>query len=122
MFRNTIWAMVAMAVAISWAGALSGQENSRYEPPQVIAAEEPVYPVNVVNPGTVVLEVTLDPAGEIEAVKVVQAAAGFNEEAQRVIRKWKFAPARLDGKPVRSVIPVVFSFSQPLVWRPGKAQ
>ena len=122
MSKNTIGAVAAIAVVFSFAGALSGQEKLRYEPPQVIAAVEPVYPLNVVNPGTVILEVSLDPAGEIEEVKVVQAAPGFTQEAQRVIQMWKFKPARLNGEPVRSVIPVAFSFSQPLIWRPGKPQ
>ena len=122
MSKNTIGAVAAIAVVFSFAGALSGQEKLRYEPPQVIAAVEPVYPLNVVNPGTVVLEVSLDPAGEIEEVKVVQAAPGFTQEAQRVIQMWKFKPARLNGEPVRSVIPVAFSFSQPLIWRPGKTK
>ena len=122
MSKNIIGAVSAIAVVLSFAAALSGQEKPRFEPPQVLAAEEPVYPFNAVNPGTVVLEISLDPTGKIEEVKVVQAAPGFTQEAQRVIQKWKFKPARLNGEPIRSVIPVAFSFSQPLIWRPRKTQ
>lgn len=120
MFTKTSGAVAALIVALSLAKVLSGQQRPHFEPPQVIAAEEPVYPLNVVNTGTVVLEVMLDPEGKIEAVKVVQGAPGFTQEAQRAIQRWKFRPARLDGKPIRSVIPVAFSFSRPPIWWPRK--
>ncbi|MBI4461208.1 MAG: energy transducer TonB [Acidobacteria bacterium] len=127
-----VWVVAAVVLAIGLAagsfgqagqGGLAGRERADYEPPQVLAAAEPVYPWNAVNPGTVVLEVSLDAAGKIEQVRVVQAAAGFTDEAQRAIQKWKFKAARLNGEPVPSVIPVAFSFSQPAIWQqPSKTR
>jgi TonB family protein len=77
-----------------------------------------VYPANVVSPGTVVLEVAVGTDGRIEDVRVVRAMPPFTEEAMKAIQQWKFAPATIDGEPVRAVIPVAFSFSRPSVWWP----
>ena len=87
-----------------------------FQPPQVIAAVEPSYPANTVAGGTVVLKVTVGKSGEIEDVHVLQEAKGFTQQAIDAVRKWKFEPAKLDGKPVTASIPVAFSFSQPIVW------
>ena len=108
-----------LALLVGIAGPLSIQTNSpRFEPAKAVATAEAVYPANAVNPGTVVLEVTIGSSGQIEDVKAVRAASPFTQEALAAVRKWKFSPAKLDGQPIRSVIPVSFSFSQPTVWWP----
>jgi TonB family protein len=87
-----------------------------FQPPQVISTVEPSYPANTVSGGTVVLKVTVGASGEIESVRVMQEARGFTQQAIEAVRKWKFKPATLDGKPVMASMPVAFSFSQPIVW------
>jgi len=87
-----------------------------FEPPQVISTVEPTYPVNTVAGGTVVLKVTISPSGEIAEVRVLQEAKGFTNLAIEAVKKWKFEPAKLDGRPITASIPVSFSFSQPIVW------
>ena len=102
---------------------LRSQETAPvFEPPEIIATAEAVYPANAVNWGTVVLRVTIGAKGEIEDVKVVRSFPGFDEQALSSIQQWKFRPARLDGKPIRSAIPVAFSFSQPRAWWFGTRQ
>lgn len=86
----------------------------RYEPPTVVSSSEPVYPVMAMGSGTVVLGVRIDAAGEIQDVKVIKDSEGFRSSALDAIKKWKFKPAMLDGKPVPSVVPVAFSFSWPV--------
>jgi len=65
--------------------------------------------------GTVVLEVALDEAGKISDVRVVRGIASLTEPAERSVRQWKFRPAKMDGKPLPSKIPVAFSFVPPNV-------
>jgi TonB family protein len=117
--RAKIMPLAALVLIAGLALPMKAQDKaSRFEPAKVISSVEPVYPPNVVNPGTVVLEVTVGPSGEIENVKVARDAPGFTGEAQRVVRMWKFKAATLDGRPVRSVISIAFSFSQPPVTWP----
>ncbi len=95
----------------------SGQGPAlNFQPPQVVSTVEPSYPANTVAGGTVVLEVTVSASGEVKDVRVLQKAGGFTQEAIAAVRKWKFKPASLDGKPVTASIPAAFSFSQPIVW------
>ena len=90
--------------------------STDFQPPQVVSTVEPSYPANTVAGGTVVVKVTISSNGEIQDVRVLQAAGGFTQQALEAVRKWKFEPARFNGKPVEASIPVVFSFSQPIVW------
>ena len=94
-----------------------GQKSSTdFLPPQIISTVEPSYPPNAVAGGTVILKVTINSRGGIGDVQVLQEAKGFTQQAIETVRKWKFGPAKLDGKPVEASIPVAFSFSQPIVW------
>jgi TonB family protein len=98
-----------------------GQKSSTdFQPPQVISTVEPSYPPNVVAGGTVILKVTVNSSGGIGDVQVLHEAKGFTQHAIQTVRKWKFKPAKLDGRPVEASIPVAFSFSQPIVWWNGQ--
>ncbi len=88
--------------------------TSNYEPASVVSSSEPVYPNLAMGPGTVVLAVSIDAAGEIQDVKITQTSEAFKSSALEAIKKWKFKPAMLNGKPVPSVVPVAFSFSWPV--------
>jgi TonB family protein len=87
-----------------------------YEPPRVVSAVDAAYPVNSVAFGTVVLEVALDSAGKVERVKVVRDISPLTDSAEQAVRQWKFSPARLDGRPVASSLPVAFTFVRPDLW------
>ncbi|PYV45223.1 MAG: hypothetical protein DMG06_03260 [Acidobacteria bacterium] len=112
-------AFTALALFAGLAFPARGQDNPlRFVPAQVISTADAVYPPNVVNPGMVVFEVTVGASGNIENVKVVRDGPGFTGTAQQAVRKWKFKPATFNGQPVRSVVPVAFSFAQPLITQP----
>ena len=87
--------------------------DQSFEPATVVSSSEPVYPVMAMGAGTVVLAVSIDAAGEIQDVKLIKGSRAFNSSALEAIKKWKFKPAMLEGKPTPSVIPVAFSFSWP---------
>ena len=88
--------------------------TSSYEPASVVSTSDPVYPAMTMGPGTVVLAVSIDADGEIQDVKVTQNSEAFKSSALDAIKKWKFKPATLNGKPVPSVVPVAMSFSWPI--------
>jgi len=111
---------IGLLMCLALFGApLSAQRQNpslNFQPPQVISTVEPSYPPNAVAGGTVVLEVTVSASGEIKDVRVLRESSGFTQQAIETVRKWKFKPASLEGKPVTASIPVAFSFSQPIVW------
>lgn len=87
----------------------------RFDPPTVVGVVDAVYPLQSVVSGTVVLEVSLDENGKITGVRVVQEIASLTEPAKDSVLQWKFAGAKLDGKPVPSKVTVAFSFVPPNV-------
>ena len=76
-------------------------------PAQVISPRQPAYLATPIPADTVLLEVTIDPQGEVDDVRVLRDYRGEAAEALREIQDWKFRPAMIEGKPIRSTIPVV---------------
>lgn len=117
--KSPRWLLVFLALALVPAAAPAQQEPSedelRFAPARVLETVEAAYPVNSIAAGTVVLEVMVSATGEIEEVKVVRGIASLTEAAERAVRRWRFAPATLDGRPVRSAVPVAFTFNRPVV-------
>jgi protein TonB len=92
----------------------------RYEPPKVVHSVQANYPVNsVAAGGAVVLEAELDETGALREMRVLRDVPSLTQPAKAALRQWKFEPARLDGKPVASRLPVVFSFNIPYWCGPG---
>jgi protein TonB len=67
---------------------------------------EPKYPIQAARDGKegyVILSFTINEAGGVEDVKVVEAQPKrvFDKEAKRALRKWKYKPKVVDGKAQR---------------------
>ena len=61
--------------------------------------------------GHVVLAITVTSKGEVTQIRVVKSlGSGLDEKAVEAVRKWKFKPARKDGKPVSVSVAVDISF------------
>lgn len=118
MRRLLSWlAMLALAATLSLAQLQEAREP-RFEPVEIVSAADFLYPVRSVAFGTVVLQVTVEPDGVVGDVKVVKDIKSLTPEALRCVKKWKFKPARLDGKPIRSTMAVAFTFNVPFIGNP----
>jgi protein TonB len=67
---------------------------------------EPKYPVQAARDGKegwVILSFTIDELGGVTDVDVIDADPKrvFDREAKRALRKWKYKPKVVDGKPVK---------------------
>lgn len=61
--------------------------------------------------GDVIIEVTIDSAGNVVETKIVQAIGqGIDEKIAATLRHWHYQPATLDGLPVASKHDVHFHF------------
>jgi protein TonB len=111
---------IILAAGVMLAATLAlAQWPERGEPkfvaPQVAATAPAPYPPNSIAEGTVILELTIGPGGNIEGVQVVRGVASLTEAAERSVRQWKFCPATLEGRPVRADVAVAFTFTRPVV-------
>jgi hypothetical protein len=84
-----------------------------YAPPGIVSVTYPKYLVNSVTAGSVIIQVTVGPTGNHEAIDVLRAMGPFTALAIDAAGKWEFQAATLRGKPVRSKLAVAFLFQPP---------
>ena len=63
--------------------------------------------------GTVVLEGTVSESGQVEDLRVVSGPAVLTEAAMDAVRKWRYTPYTLNGKPIRKQTLINISFISP---------
>jgi len=71
------------------------------------------YPINSVASGSVLLQATVDSAGDAKSVKILHGMDGFDGFAQSALKNWRFSAASLHGKPVTAKVVVAFIFQSP---------
>lgn len=93
----------------------AGERTARaagVEPPEGL--DTPVaYPDGQTTSASVVLELEIDASGAVTSTRVVLGASPFAEAATDAARTWRFAPARLDGRPVAVRIRYTVQFEPP---------
>jgi len=94
-------------------------DDGNYESPRRIEFEHPDYPERARQTrqaGAVIARVVIDENGNVGDVcflHVDPAGAGFEEAAARAFLRWRYEPARLDGKPVPVYMIATASWSTP---------
>jgi TonB family protein len=90
------------------------REGSKLAPPRVLQRVDAVYPAEAQREGrsgTVLLDLELDAEGTITSIAVKESAGhGFDEAAIEALRRFRFAPATLDGKPVPARVTYSYKF------------
>jgi len=127
---NAVASIVTVAVTFNPAPPLSAnvplpplvQQSERapihldFHPAGVTQATFPTYPVNALNPGTVILEASINEAGRVHQTSVLRDAPPFTASALRAVGDWRFISANLNGMPVESKVVLVFCFRQSVTY------
>lgn len=87
-------------------------------PPRRVHSVQPDYPEIARRAGvegTVVLHITVGKDGRVEEARVVRSTTMgiFDEPAREAVLKWRFEPARVDGRPVRATFRQTLQFTIP---------
>ncbi len=86
-------------------------------PPSLKKQEEAAYPKEALDrrvEGTVGLELVVDEDGKVEDARVTRSAgSGFDESALAAARKFRFEPARKNGRSLRSAVQFNYEFHLP---------
>jgi TonB family protein len=73
-------------------------------PPQAIRQQIPAFPGRVTIAKSGVLEVVIDPTGNVESAMMrVPVNAQYDRMATNAAKSWQYQPATVDGRPVRFV-------------------
>ena len=91
-----------------------------YTPPIPIVTTEALYPVNSFAMGSVTLTVVVEEDGRVSEAKVLKSIPSLDEPSVRAARQWRFEPARLDGRRVRSAASISFVYDRGLFRTVGK--
>jgi hypothetical protein len=75
-------------------------EHNNYVPVGVLSFAYPAYPVNSVAWGSVVVQLTVDHAGEVKGVDFLYGMEVFKSFVSDALKQWRFQPATLNGKPI----------------------
>jgi protein TonB len=82
--------------------------------PALIERVEPEYPPLAVRAqvqGVVILEAVVDRQGSVEDVRVLRSIPLLDRAAIDAVRRWRYSPLLLNGRPERFVLTVTLSFS-----------
>jgi len=83
------------------------------KPPRLVSSVQPVYPAMARNAGIegdVVMDTTIDRAGNVTNVKVVSGPPMLRQAALDALRQWKYEPSQLNGEPVPVQVTVTIKF------------
>ncbi len=107
---------VCLAVALTIAGFAQEGAKKLTRPEALSAAvskAQPDYPAiarQLKIQGDVELEAVVSETGTVEKVNIVSGNPVLTRPASDALKRWKFTPAQADGKPVKALAPVVFTF------------
>jgi hypothetical protein len=91
----------------------SDDDGEDYTPVGILSFAYPDYPVNSVVWGSVLVQATVDSAGDVKDVNLLHGMANFNSFAKGALKNWRFRAATLRGRPVTSNIVIAFIFQPP---------
>jgi protein TonB len=88
--------------------------HSGIEAPQKISDKAPVYPAIATAArveGLVILEATIDEAGQVVDLKVLRSVPMLDAAALDAVKQWRYRPARLNGVPIPVIVTVTVRFA-----------
>ena len=88
--------------------------HAHVDPPRLLRKTSPIYPPTALAShisGTVVLQAKIGANGHVEGVDILRGSGLFAFAATNAVRQWKYQPAQVDGRPVKSDVVITVNFS-----------
>jgi protein TonB len=112
---TSFFRVILLGAALLLGSACFAQDSKFDEPPMPTKTVPPIYPSALKRDGIsgmVTMSITVDETGSVlNPVVKKSTRSEFEQPALDAVLKWKFSPAKKDGKPVavQVVVPVKFS-------------
>jgi TonB family protein len=103
-----------LASVLGLVGTSTAATPVDYTPPVPTVTHEALYPINSVAMGTVSLVVAVEEDGHVSEVRVIKSIPSLDEPSIKAAKQWRFDPARVDGKAIRSKASINFVFDRGL--------
>lgn len=85
------------------------------EAARLLSRQDPIYPETARSQGaygTVEVHFVIDKDGTVRSVSVVKGSPLLSEAAMDAVRKWRYKPAQVNGKPAESDATATFAFQR----------
>ncbi len=103
---------VILLVCIGFAAPQAGvSARDRFVPPDISAASDIPYPVEVLASGLVTLSLNLSVTGQPPSVQVLRDIPGLTSLTTSTVTGWTFSPGKLDANPAPSTMNVEVVFN-----------
>lgn len=112
-------AIVTLIALLESSAARSQARVGEFVPPDLVTATNISYPVNTIITGMVSLSVSLDGAGNVKSIQVVQDTPPLTGAARVGVQNWAFRGARVGGNGIASNFPVSVVFNP---YNPGSTE
>lgn len=89
------------------------QVGGTVKQPKLVSSVMPVYPLSAREAniqGDVVIDTQISPKGSVTSMKVISGPTMLRQAALDALRRWKYQPSQLDGKPVAVQMLVTIRF------------
>jgi TonB family protein len=96
-------------------GSESAETDSGYVPPRIVVVAYPLYPMNALMTGAVVIQVAVGKNGRTKQLRVVRNWPPFTQAALDAAKKCQFQAASLNGRPIVSNLAISFVFTPIIV-------
>jgi TonB family protein len=108
-----LFGIFSLAAPIWAAGTASSQIPDRHF--KIIQTVQPKYPIKMetegISQGAVSMVLHVDSHGQLaDSLVVAYTNRAFADEAERVVKQWKFESEYIDGEPVDTVTDVILNF------------
>jgi TonB family protein len=119
----TMWRMLLAVMVLGSAHVLTAQTvtlraKPPFQPAKTLSANDITVPILCAANGTVVLDALITETGKVQGVEVRRDIACLTQHAVRAVEDWRFSPATVAGKSVRSRMPVAVVYC-PAGWFAG---
>lgn len=111
--------LIATFFAVLAGAAFLGAAQAKYKPAAVISAGDLLPPENTFVTGVAVLDLSLDAAGAVSNVAVLQDLPPLTSMAKAAVESWHFKPAGAASGPQPSDLVAAFVLSPPLNFPPN---
>jgi TonB family protein len=103
--------IVGAASLLTSSTIVSQQSSAKFEPPDVQSTSDILYPPSTTVTRLVTLVLSLADTGRVQSVQVVRDTPPLTSAAQSSVQTWTCKPARMNGQPVASQLPVNVVFN-----------
>ncbi len=104
-------ASLLLSTLLCASGQTTSGESPKFKPAELISATSIPFPIHSDTWGLVVLQAVVKNNGDVGKIIAIREIQSLTASAVAEVKNWRFRPATLDDKPVRSRVEIAIMFN-----------